>query len=306
MRDEPELGTREDARGIHGLGKVEYEIVDGEIVWGEGGADPGDGDRGARRQRRAHPPRPQRRADRGLRDRLRRPQPDLDLALHRRDAAGRRLSRPAGPARRRRRARALAGGRAGPQHRRAGCGEPRLEARRGRQRHRRPTACSTPTTPSATRSLPACCATRWPRPRCAAPDARTKALGETVAELLSMDEPRRRFAAMQSGLDIRYDLGEGHPLLGRRMPDLDLVGADGAAARLRAAARRATGPAGPRRRRRRAGAGGSRRVPRSVGASRRGARPRSGAVLIRPTATSRGSATGPRRASPRHSRGGSG
>jgi hypothetical protein len=42
-----------------------------------------------------------------------------------------------------------------------------------------------------------------------------------------MDEPRRRFAAMISGLDIRYDLGEGHPLLGRRMPDLDLVTADG-------------------------------------------------------------------------------
>jgi hypothetical protein len=42
-----------------------------------------------------------------------------------------------------------------------------------------------------------------------------------------MDEPRRRFAAMMSGLDIHYDLGEGHPLLGRRMPDLDLVTADG-------------------------------------------------------------------------------
>ena len=42
-----------------------------------------------------------------------------------------------------------------------------------------------------------------------------------------MDEPRKRFAAMMSGLDIRYDLGEGHPLLGRRMPDLDLVTADG-------------------------------------------------------------------------------
>jgi hypothetical protein len=27
---------------------------------------------------------------------------------------------------------------------------------------------------------------------------------------------------MQSGLDVHYDLGEGHPLLGRRMPDLDL------------------------------------------------------------------------------------
>ena len=42
-----------------------------------------------------------------------------------------------------------------------------------------------------------------------------------------MDEPRKWFAAMLSGLDIRYDLGEGHPLLGRRMPDLDLVTADG-------------------------------------------------------------------------------
>ncbi|MEA2622291.1 MAG: hypothetical protein QOH61_1201 [Chloroflexota bacterium] len=58
-------------------------------------------------------------------------------------------------------------------------------------------------------------------------DERTKALRETMAELLSMDEPRRRFAAMMSGLDIHYDLGEGHPLLGRRMPDLDLVTADG-------------------------------------------------------------------------------
>jgi 3-(3-hydroxy-phenyl)propionate hydroxylase len=42
-----------------------------------------------------------------------------------------------------------------------------------------------------------------------------------------MDEPRRRFAAMMSGLDIHYDLGDGHPLLGRRMPDLDLVTATG-------------------------------------------------------------------------------
>ena len=55
------------------------------------------------------------------------------------------------------------------------------------------------------------------------PDERTKALRDTMSELLSMDEPRKRFAAMMSGLDIHYDLGEGHPLLGRRMPDLDLV-----------------------------------------------------------------------------------
>jgi hypothetical protein len=54
-------------------------------------------------------------------------------------------------------------------------------------------------------------------------DDRTKALRDTMSEFLGMDEPRRRFAAMMSGLDIHYDLGEGHPLLGRRMPDLDLV-----------------------------------------------------------------------------------
>jgi 2-polyprenyl-6-methoxyphenol hydroxylase-like FAD-dependent oxidoreductase len=58
-------------------------------------------------------------------------------------------------------------------------------------------------------------------------DDRIEVLRDTVSELLSMDEPRKRFAARMSGLDIHYDLGEGHPLLGRRMPDLDLVTADG-------------------------------------------------------------------------------
>jgi 2-polyprenyl-6-methoxyphenol hydroxylase-like FAD-dependent oxidoreductase len=58
-------------------------------------------------------------------------------------------------------------------------------------------------------------------------DDRTKALRETVSELLGMEEPRRRFGAMMSGLDVHYDLGEGHPLLGRRMPDLDLDTAQG-------------------------------------------------------------------------------
>lgn len=50
-----------------------------------------------------------------------------------------------------------------------------------------------------------------------------KAAREAIAELLAMDEPRRRFGAMMSGLDIAYDIGEGHKLLGRRMPDLDLA-----------------------------------------------------------------------------------
>jgi 2-polyprenyl-6-methoxyphenol hydroxylase-like FAD-dependent oxidoreductase len=58
-------------------------------------------------------------------------------------------------------------------------------------------------------------------------DAQMKALVDLVSELASMDEPRKRLAGIVSGLDIHYDLGEGHPLLGRRMPDLDLVSADG-------------------------------------------------------------------------------
>ena len=59
------------------------------------------------------------------------------------------------------------------------------------------------------------------------PDDRHQALRDTMAELLGMDEPRRHIAAMLCGLDIHYDLGEGHPLLGRRMPDLDLHTVDG-------------------------------------------------------------------------------
>jgi 2-polyprenyl-6-methoxyphenol hydroxylase-like FAD-dependent oxidoreductase len=54
-------------------------------------------------------------------------------------------------------------------------------------------------------------------------DERSNALRENMTELLALDEPRRRYAAKMTGLDIHYDLGAGHPLLGRRMPDLDLV-----------------------------------------------------------------------------------
>jgi 3-(3-hydroxy-phenyl)propionate hydroxylase len=58
-------------------------------------------------------------------------------------------------------------------------------------------------------------------------DDRIKALVDVVSELADMDEPRKRLAGIISGLDIHYDLGEGHPLLGRRMPDLDLITFDG-------------------------------------------------------------------------------
>ena len=58
-------------------------------------------------------------------------------------------------------------------------------------------------------------------------DDRIGALREILSELLQLDEPRKKYAAMISGLDIHYDLGKGHPLLGRRMPDLDLMTANG-------------------------------------------------------------------------------
>ena len=63
-------------------------------------------------------------------------------------------------------------------------------------------------------------------------DERTDALREIASELLAMDGPRRRIAAEMSGLDVHYDLGDAHPLLGRRMPDLDVIAADGAPLRV--------------------------------------------------------------------------
>ena len=58
-------------------------------------------------------------------------------------------------------------------------------------------------------------------------DDRSKALGAYVSDFLKMNEPRTRLVGELSGLDLRYDLGDGHPLLGRRMPDLDLITASG-------------------------------------------------------------------------------
>jgi len=58
-------------------------------------------------------------------------------------------------------------------------------------------------------------------------DARTLAVREIVGDLLKMEEPRKSIAGMMSGLDIRYDLGQGHPLMGRRVPDLEIVTASG-------------------------------------------------------------------------------
>ncbi|WP_437313691.1 FAD-dependent monooxygenase [Sorangium sp. So ce385] len=57
-------------------------------------------------------------------------------------------------------------------------------------------------------------------------DDRIEALRGMMSELMQRDAPRQQYVAMMSGVDINYDLGEGHPLLGRRMPDLDVVTTD--------------------------------------------------------------------------------
>ncbi|WP_458117130.1 aromatic-ring hydroxylase C-terminal domain-containing protein [Arthrobacter sp. D2-10] len=58
-------------------------------------------------------------------------------------------------------------------------------------------------------------------------DPRVSALADTVADLLTIDEARKRMAGLISGLDVHYDLADEHPLLGRRMPDLDIVTTNG-------------------------------------------------------------------------------
>ena len=58
-------------------------------------------------------------------------------------------------------------------------------------------------------------------------DDRIGAVREMLSELMQMGGLRKQYYAMMSGLDVHYDFGEGHPLLGRRMPDLDVVTAKG-------------------------------------------------------------------------------
>ena len=191
-------------------------------------------------------------AHRRVRHRLRRPQPDLDLPIHGHDAAGGRISQRTRAARRRRRARALADRRAGPRHRRAGCGEPRLEAGAGGQGHVTGRACSTPITPSVTQSARACCETtmaqvalhrerRSHAGRCATSWANCSRWTSRANASPADDVRPRTFATIS---------GEGHPLLGRRMPDLDIVTAGRPAARLQFPARGSAGAAQPRRARR--------------------------------------------------------
>src|SRR5262249_50347644 len=184
-------------------------------------------DRTARRtDHRTHPQRPQRGAHHRLRDRLRDPLSHLDFPVHRCCAAGGLL--PQGTRADRGRRRACASPRRWPglqtgvqdavnlgwklaQVVKRTSPESFLDTYHA-ERH--------PVGARVLRNTMAAIALRRA-------DERTKALRDTMSELLGMNEPRKRFAAMMAGLDIHYDLGEGHPLLGRRMPDLELVTASG-------------------------------------------------------------------------------
>jgi bifunctional hydroxylase/dehydrase len=53
-------------------------------------------------------------------------------------------------------------------------------------------------------------------------------LRELMGELIQYDDVKRHLSGLVSGLDVRYDVGEGtHPLLGRRLPPRTLTGAEG-------------------------------------------------------------------------------
>jgi 2-polyprenyl-6-methoxyphenol hydroxylase-like FAD-dependent oxidoreductase len=60
-------------------------------------------------------------------------------------------------------------------------------------------------------------------------DEWTSALRNLMSKVMQMDQPRRWYSALMSGLDVRYGPEGDHPLLGRRMPDLDIGTADGPA-----------------------------------------------------------------------------
>jgi 2-polyprenyl-6-methoxyphenol hydroxylase-like FAD-dependent oxidoreductase len=229
LAEEPELGTRRDARGIHAFGRLEYEIRDGEVVFMDGGPI----------RIMVTEERPGASAEPTLRDLS-----EALVAVYGTDYGVHsptwisRFTDMTRQAASYREGRVLLAGDAAHVHSPVGgqglntgvqdavnlgwklaqvlnrmSPESLLDTYHA-ERH-----------PVAARVLQTTMAqTALNRPA----DARLEALRESISELLSMDEPRKRFGAMMSGLDIRYDLGEGHPLLGRRMPDLDLVTADGA------------------------------------------------------------------------------
>jgi 2-polyprenyl-6-methoxyphenol hydroxylase-like FAD-dependent oxidoreductase len=227
MAEEPELGVRHDALGIHGLGRVEYEIRDGEIVFA---------DRGPVRVMltEEHVGATTEPTMRDLSEGLIAVY-GTDFGIHSPTFISRftDMTRQAAAYRS---GRVLLAGDAAHVHAPDGgqglntgvqdavnLGWKLAQVARGTSPESLLDTYHAERHPVAARVL----RTTMAHVALRRQDERTEALRETVAELLVADEARDGLAAMMSGLDIHYDLGEGHALLGRRMPDLDLVTADG-------------------------------------------------------------------------------
>ncbi len=227
MTEEPPLGTRTDAIGVHGLGRLEYEVRDGEVVYGDGGPV-----RVVLTERQLGPS-----SEPTLRDLS-----DAlitvygtDFGIHSptwisrftdmtRQAAAYRAGR------------VLLAGDSAHVHYPAGGQGLSLGVQDAVNLGWKLAQVVNGTSPESLldtyqheRHPVAACALQYTMAQTALQrrDERIEVLADVVSGLASMDEPRKRLAGIISGLDIHYDLGEGHPLLGRRMPDLDLVTADG-------------------------------------------------------------------------------
>jgi 2-polyprenyl-6-methoxyphenol hydroxylase-like FAD-dependent oxidoreductase len=227
MTEEPVLGIRHDAIGVHGLGRLEYEIVDGEVVYKDEGP--------VRVMVTEQQPRA------GSEPTLRELSEALvtvygtDFGIHNPTSISRfnDMTRQAAAYRA---GRVLLAGDSAHVHYPAGGQGLSLGVQDAVNLGWKLAQVVNGTSPESLldtyhdeRHPVAARALRYTMAQTALqrPDERTKALVEVVSEVAIMDQPRKRLAGIISGLDIHYDLGEGHPLLGRRMPDLDLVTADG-------------------------------------------------------------------------------
>ena len=227
MVEEPELGTRRDASGIHSLGKVEYEIRDGEVVYNEGGTvrvmvtEPHVGTTSEPTLRDL---------SEGLIAVY-----GTDYGIHSPTWITRFTDMTRQAAAYRDRRILLAGDAAhvhspvGGQGLNTGVQDAVNLGWKLAQVVNRTSPEDLLDTYHAERHPVAARVLRNTMANVALrrSDERTKALGETLSELLRLNEVRRQLAAEMLGLDVHYALGEGHPLLGRRMPDLDLVTANG-------------------------------------------------------------------------------
>jgi 2-polyprenyl-6-methoxyphenol hydroxylase-like FAD-dependent oxidoreductase len=227
MSEEPELGIRRDAIGVHGIGRLEYEIRDGEVVYEDGGPV-----RVTVTERQLGPG-----GEPTLRDLS-----EALIAVYGTDFGAHdptwisRFTDMTRQAAAYRSGRVLLAGDSAHVHYPAGgqglglgvqdavnLGWKLAQVVRGASPESLLDTYHDERHPVAARVLRHTMALTALQRQ----DERIKAVVEVVSELASMDEPREQLGGISSGLDIHYDLGEGHPLLGRRMPDLDLVSAGG-------------------------------------------------------------------------------